>query len=144
MRKVQCDGVEFSPRPCDVRGGDTLLESRGGKAASEHVLAQVLDGIVAISVGDQLASPLTCAAQGGSAFAVRGERGSEAPLELFDVLGVGGAAPVALVDLGHRVAVRRRLELVENPRDESVELVFADLDALGDFFRAQSLGDVAK
>jgi len=51
---------------------------------------------------------------------------------------------VAGVHVAHRLAVRRGLELVQNPDNEPVELVFVDVKALGDLFRRQPVRDMAK
>jgi hypothetical protein len=52
--------------------------------------------------------------------------------ELFEVLALGRPAAVARIYVTHRRTVRSGLELFEHPRDEAVQLVLTDLDALGD------------
>ena len=61
-----------------------------------------------------------------STFVVGRQRRPEAALKLVKVRRARGTARMPGVHVAHRVAVRGRLELIENPRNEPVELVFVD------------------
>ncbi len=57
---------------------------------------------------------------------------------------IGRATSVSGVHVAHGVAVWCRRHLVENPRNEAVQLVLRDLHALGDLTRTAAFRDIAQ